>query len=840
MPIRAAQLLITLLQLFLFTSSSLIAVEPGWKPERVPGSAQLRLDELAALVVPAEPSASLQAAVADLVEAWPVPLTRIEPGRILPKQALVFVRETRGQDENTGFDEGGFRIHRERTRVFLSAASDEGLVNGIYAICADWLGLRWYWPGEIGKEWTGEVALTVPDRIRIERPGFVQRTLYPTESDYGRRNRLNRKFSFNHNLGRIFSREVFETNPEAFSEIGGRRRSPRGNAGTDPQPDFSEPAAVELAAQAARAHFEENPGANSFSLSINDNSLYDESEATANIISPVEYFRGRPNYTDLVFGFMNQVAEAVSDREEARVTRSGLLGGILPSGASVSENLGSVPYLTALAYYTTEQSPSFRIHPRIMPVLTSDRAQWHDPEYRAEDKALIRRWVESGAERIATWDYYFGAPYPYPRQFVQWIRASISFLHEQGVDVFFSQLPAVWGLDGPKAWLTARLLWDPDQNADALLDEFYTNFFGPAAGPIRQFYELAEKWRDENEGPANWIKFYNDEAGVELFDPETLQTMRGFIEEAKSLTQEMKASSSEAAGSVRSEHDSEWERRGLAPDRFAQRVKIVSEAFGYTERYAAYHSRRINLVGLSLAALNPGPSEHDGPGTEAIVDAIGHYETARAAFVEFGQRLAMDPMHDRFATFNRMLQSCPLPLARAATRKFETIGHPLMKNPSFTSSGVEQRNFLGPDIPRVEDWAIQYRASDGLRVIAARGSENSGLRIENADIVTLQQTIPVLAERDYILEIEAGWHVSPDNRTRIQLDWRSITGDRLRTEIILRIPTGSVRERQRLAFLLKSPVNAYDLDLGIVTNRQYPADFFELHRAGLRQVRLLD
>jgi hypothetical protein len=60
-----------------------------------------------------------------------------------------------------------------------------------------------------------------------------------------------------------------------------------------------------------------------------------------------------------------------------------------------------------------------------MPVLTSDRAQWHDPAYRKEDRALIERWVNSGAERIVTWDDYFGAPYPYPRQFNHWIAKSL-------------------------------------------------------------------------------------------------------------------------------------------------------------------------------------------------------------------------------------------------------------------------------------------------------------------------------------------------------------------------------------------------------------------------------
>ena len=90
-----------------------------------------------------------------------------------------------------------------------------------------------------------------------------------------------------------------------------------------------------------------------------------------------------------------------------------------------------------LAYYWAEQSPSISLHPRILPILTSDRSQWQDPDYRNEDKALIKRWGMAESEKLGAWDYYFGAPYPYPRQFSQWIIESLSYLKKNRVDIFF-------------------------------------------------------------------------------------------------------------------------------------------------------------------------------------------------------------------------------------------------------------------------------------------------------------------------------------------------------------------------------------------------------------------
>jgi hypothetical protein len=787
----------------------------NWKPERVLGSARLSLAAVDSVYVPPEPSDRLKAAIDDLMDFWPSGLElRVAGGSAISKNSLILQRDVGVR---------GFSLRRIRTKVYLCASDDEALANGIYSICRDLLGARWYWEGDLGFETVGELKEKFPDRYWREKPAFIQRNLLPPEGDFGRRNRLNRKYFFNHNLAKVFTEELFDAAPEVFAKVDGVRRRPRGSGRIDAQPDFSHPKTVNLSVAAVRKHFMANPNANSFSLSINDNSLFDEGPETEAIVvgkgrdgrGEVEYFRGRPNYTDLVFGFANAVAERVFCDPAMRQTAS-----------------GEDRYVTALAYYWTEQSPSFPIHPRVMPVLTSDRAQWHDPAYRAQDKALIERWVESGAERIATWDYYYGSPYPYPRGISEWIGESIPFLSSRGVDVFFSQLPSVWGLDGPKAWLAAQLLWDPDQNVEDLLDEFYVNFFGPAAGPIRKFYEIAESNRNQNEGPANWIKFYKDEAGIELFDERTLAKMRACIRAAEALV----------AGD---------------PQR-AARVRIVSEAFSYSEAYARYHRCRVALVELSLGVFRESKAD-----LQSLLRALADYREAREAFRALSRDLVKDPMHRGFFRFNRLLKSDPEPIAFAAlavlgeepgdaefldedqrasytdllavqdgTLTRMPIGH----NSELEHSGAETKNFLGPEIPVIDGWKFDFRASEGVRIGPAMEEGMRGVRVENADIVTLQQTFPVMSETTYLLEIDAAWKVSPDNRSSVQLNWESISGDRLRTEIPLRIPNGESLGSQRVQIPLRAPANAYDLTVGLIANRQYPGDFIEFRRVTVSEL----
>lgn len=831
MPLRSSIIYLSLSLIFI--CGPLDARSAVWKPERMPGSARLALTEVDSVYLSLEPSADLVAALEDLAFCWPGELTRGELGAIPSKNSLVLIRDDRIE---------GFSFRRERTRVYLRASSDEGLTNGLYAICRELLGARWYWPGDLGFERVGEVAYKFPDRVWRERPAFVQRALSPVGADFARRNGLSRKYSFNHNLARIFTPEAYGTSPAVFAEIDGERQRPEGSAATDPQPDFTHPGAVDLAVAAARLHFQGNPSANSFSLSINDNSLFDEGAKTEAVVAPLEYFRRRPNYTDLVFGFMNQVAEDVFSDPAIQQTSD-----------------GEDRYITALAYYWTEQSPSFQLHPRVMPVLTSDRAQWHDPEYRAEDKALIRRWANSGAERIATWDYYFGAPYPYPRLFTQWSGESIHYLYESGVDVFYSQLRSIWGLDGPKPWLTADLLRDPEQKIDGLLDEFYTNFFGPAAEPMREFYVIAEQTRNEREGTASWIKFYKDEAGIELFPSETLARMRECIDLAMELAAEvpslgvLSSGGQPNTGRLRASTP-----QFLDPARFSKRVQVVSEAFSYTESYANYHRCRTELVELAMAVLGGNADAVHG---EDLVLALADYQRAKASFDELKEVLVENPMHQGLSSFNGLMQSEPLPLVFAALSRFDVeLYHleldknasrfsrfrqlhlgglsfaPAGKNPELKHSGTELRNFLGPELPVIDAWHINYRASESLRMVAASGQEDSGIRVENADIVSVAQTFPVLAERSYLLRMDASWLVSPDNRTRVQLNWQSITGENLQTDIVLRLPSGSSSGTQTLEFALVSPVNAYDLQLMIVTNRQYDGDYLEIERVELGQL----
>ena len=211
----------------------------SWKVQQSLGSTQLSLFSINQIILPVDADKKLIAAAKDLKSVY---AERVAKDLDLNEQASAPVKRSIILSLREPFDStGGFMINRQRTQIIIEAASQEGLVNGIYAFCADVLGARWYWSGDYGLEYVGEVPLTFPAKRWDEVPAFKQRRLSPMNTDYGRRNRLNYTFEFNHALAKVFSPQRFEDTPEVFSVVNGRQRVPKGSGGTDRTASLSSP-----------------------------------------------------------------------------------------------------------------------------------------------------------------------------------------------------------------------------------------------------------------------------------------------------------------------------------------------------------------------------------------------------------------------------------------------------------------------------------------------------------------------------------------------------------------------------------------------------------------------
>lgn len=717
----------------------------------------------------------------------------------------------------------GSVVHRGRNgRIFLRARSEEAVLHGAYTFAQREWGARWFLPHE------DQVFLVTPEPVErvalgereLLEPQFWHRNLHGlrTKTDaFARRNRLSRLYEMNHALAHIFTPELFDQRPELFSTIDGRRERPKKSHDFDPNPHLAAVEAAEYAAGAVLDYFAAHPEAESISLGINDNILFDDTELTRELVEPLRYFRGLPNHSDLVFLFMNRVAELVFDGGGAWQTPS-----------------GRPRYLSALAYYWAEAVPSFPVHPRVMPILTADRAQWHDPEFRAEDEALIEAWSRSGVDTIATWDYTFGSPYPYPRQITDNIVASIRHLAAHGSRVYFSQFGYRFAYDGAKAYVTAQLLWEPEADPERLLTEFYQGVFGPAAETMRSFYEGFEAERNRREGTANWIKFYLDEASIELFTLPFLLEKQDLLARAAAEVEGQEASSA--------------------------RVAEVRRDFAFTVDYARFQQTRRQLFGalsagsdgeFLLVALAEYLSQrrtllevYDAHPTLQSLGVGGQSEPTGAAIGALAERIT-DP--GQWARLLRLVPEWEASLQAVRGLREEPEAYdlePVTPNPFLLheEEPPEPRFLFPPEMPEVGGWQFVLRPAERTTITDLVPSFGFGLVFREVDSAAFLTSGWAEPGQVYLVEGNFRFRGSPDNRTVLEVTWLDETGKRLRRDRVVKFPvewddSAPVEGRSFSCRIpLLSPEGAAQVSMGVMISRQYPGDVLEISRMSLSKI----
>ncbi len=439
-------------------------------------------------------------------------------------------------------DRDGFVIKVADGNLYIVGHDATATELGVHFFLQRYCGVRWYAPLELGEHVPSRPTVTVPDDLEdVQEPDWESRlwsSAARMDPMWEKRNLCRARYMFHHNLLHALTpSEVYDEHPEWYAMVDGKRISKPADGTEGWQPCFANEEMAQYVAQKIIAYFDANPTATSYSLGVNDGGGYCQCDACQALDDPAKpTFRDRPNYSNRVFTFMNRVAEITSQKHPDK-----LLG--------------------CLAYGNCEEVPSFPVHANIIPYLTNDRAQWRDAEFKAQDQDLLRRW-SAAARQLGVYDYYYGSGYVIPRFFPSVSAESIKFCHGVGVRAWYAEIYSNWGLDACKCWLASQLLWDVDQDAEQLVDEYYTNFFGAAKEPMKRYWDRCEQLWMEQSGEAAWFKGFFRIGQLDLFPPEVCSELRGYLDEAARLA------------------DTDLVRR---------RVKLYSDGFRYTELYSTLY-----------------------------------------------------------------------------------------------------------------------------------------------------------------------------------------------------------------------------------------------------------
>ena len=267
--------------------------------------------------------------------------------------------------------------------------------------------------------------------------------------------------------------EHFARHPEYFGVLGGRRV-----AGTGSQLCLSNAEVVRIVSERAVRYFDEHPEATFFSLCPNDNQNWCECDECRALDTETMERWGKtfPVVSDRYFAFVNQVADALAERHPQKL-------------------------LYTFAYQNYTWPPKKHL-PRenvivslchMVPACYSHELTDRTCPKNTEFDALLSDWAATDA---SMWYYAYTCksmweqmPWPIARR----LAADIQRLHEAGFQGFYSQgSQGIWGQLGVNFHLMAQMLWEPETDVDAALDEYLELAFGPAAEPMERFYEALE------------------------------------------------------------------------------------------------------------------------------------------------------------------------------------------------------------------------------------------------------------------------------------------------------------------------------------------------------------
>jgi hypothetical protein len=156
-------------------------------------------------------------------------------------------------------------------------------------------------------------------------------------------------------------------------------------------------------------------------------------------------------------------------------------------------------WIVYLAYAAAQGAPTVKPHPNRLPVLTSGGnmfGQWD-------------AWMKTGVRQLGLYEHHNDTFYVRPKLDVHQNARRIRYTVGSGLArVFYMESHTQWPFGDVVPYTTSELVWDPRQDVDALMSEYLANFYGPAAEPMRSFYNTIESGYERwlaAEGEPHWF-----------------------------------------------------------------------------------------------------------------------------------------------------------------------------------------------------------------------------------------------------------------------------------------------------------------------------------------------
>jgi len=357
---------------------------------------------------------------------------------------------------STDLEEDAYLFQRLENNLIIVGGSESGLFNGVFSLL-EFFGFRKY---------SADDPLLLPEANAFSFPKDELKTpriKYRTTNYYDARDpeyKLWHKLSstdswglFVHTFELLISPEKYgKTHPEYFSLIDGER-----NPVT--QLCLSNEEVFQTLVAELKLRIEKNPKAKYWSVSQNDNDKYCQCGPCTAL---------NKKYGNLPSGsmvwFVNKVAREFPDK-----------------------------IISTLAYWYTRAAPSNIVaEPNVNIMLCNIESTREKPVFDTDPAFTsdLQDWGKMSQD-ILIWDYniQFANPVsPFPN--LHTIGPNIKFYLQNNVRALFMQATGNKGEFGHlRAYLISKLMWNPQADPNAIIDDFLEGYYGKAAPSVKAYID---------------------------------------------------------------------------------------------------------------------------------------------------------------------------------------------------------------------------------------------------------------------------------------------------------------------------------------------------------------
>lgn len=373
-----------------------------------------------------------------------------------------------GQQTTDEIGEDGFLLHTADGQLRIFSGGDKGAIYGVVTLLEEYLGVSYY--AKDVYTLTPMQTITLPLIDRKEKPAFRYRQTWsyntedPVYNSWFRLETPQDMFIDNmwvHTFNRILPSDRFgKEHPEYYSFINGEHRP-----GHNSQWCLTNPEVFEAAVRQLDSIFQAHPDMRMISVSQNDGN---HTNCSCSACKEIDELEGSPSGN--IIRFLNKLAERFPDKE-----------------------------FSTLAYLYSMQPPKHvKPLPNVNIMLCDIDCKREVP---LTDNASGREFVKALegwskiSDNIFVWDYginFDNIVSPFPNFHI--LQKNIQLFKENHVTMHFSQVNGIRGGDFSemRAYMIAKLMWNPYQDADSLMQTFMKGYYGAAAPYLYQYQKIMQ------------------------------------------------------------------------------------------------------------------------------------------------------------------------------------------------------------------------------------------------------------------------------------------------------------------------------------------------------------